>query len=106
MDRLPRPTRSSIRQRRLARWHGRRISDLRPRRGARRYSSVVPSQQSRACGSELGDLWPLAKRMEYESLADSNRCLLPSDLLMLAAAETRFLAGVPTLSNLTYPELM
>src|SRR6516225_7942992 len=50
-------------------------------RCARCSSPVVSSQQSQTCGSKLGDIRPLAKRMEYQSIADPNRCLLPADLL-------------------------
>src|SRR5260370_2428508 len=80
----------------------------RPRRCARRSSPVVHSQQSPACGSKLGNLRPLAKRMEYESVANSNRCLLPADLLTpMTAAETRFLLGAAGVCpNLTYAELI
>src|SRR6516165_10024213 len=50
-------------------------------RCARCSSPVVSSQQSQTCGSKLGDIRPLAKRMEYESIGDPNRCLLPTDHL-------------------------
>jgi hypothetical protein len=33
---------------------------------------------------------PLATRMEYESIADPNRCLLPADLLMAAVAASAY----------------
>jgi hypothetical protein len=33
------------------------------------------------CGSKLGDIRPLAKGMEYESIGDPNRHLLPARLL-------------------------
>ena len=82
MDRLPRRGRSSVPPRPLAPWHGQRISGLIAAWArARRSSPVVSSQQSPTCWSKLGDIRPLAKRMEYESIADSNRCLLPADLL-------------------------
>jgi hypothetical protein len=40
-------------------------------------SPVVSRQQSRTCRSELGDIRPLAMRVEYESFGDPNGCLLP-----------------------------
>ena len=97
MDRLPRRGRSSVPPRPLAPWHGQRISGLIAAWArARRSSPVVSSQQSPTCWSKLGDIRPLAKRMEYESIADSNRCLLPADLLTPARCDcvAQFESGV------------
>jgi hypothetical protein len=49
-----------------------------PRRCARSGSRLVQSRQSTSSGSELGDLRPLAARVERRSVSDSHGCLLPA----------------------------
>jgi hypothetical protein len=73
----------------------------RPGRCAQCSSPVVSCQPSTTCGSKLGDIRPLAKRVEYKSIGDPNRCLLPADLLRPAryGRVAQFESGVTSVAS-------